>query len=37
MKPISEVFHGDCMAFMAGLPDKYFDLAVDTTNYCLYI
>ncbi len=28
MKPISEVFHGDCMAFMAGLPDGYFELAV---------
>ena len=33
MKPISEVFHGDCMAFMAGLPDKYFDLAVVDPPY----
>ena len=35
MKPISEVFHGDCMAFMAGLPDKYFDLAVVDPPYGL--
>ena len=33
MKPISEVFHGDCMAFMAGLPDGYFELAVVDPPY----
>jgi len=33
MKPISEVFHGDCMEFMAGLPDGCFDLAVVDPPY----
>lgn len=33
MKPISEVFHGDCMAFMAGLPDKSIGLAVVDPPY----
>ena len=28
MKPISEVFHGDCMTFMAGCKDGQFELAV---------
>ena len=33
MKPISEVFHGDCMAFMAGLQDKSIGLAVVDPPY----
>ena len=33
MKPISEVFHGDCMAFMAGLPDKSIGLAIVDPPY----
>jgi len=33
MKPISEVFHGDCMEFMAGLPDKSIGLAVVDPPY----
>jgi len=33
MKPISEVFHGDCMAFMAGLPDGFYDLAIFDPPY----
>jgi len=33
MKPISEVFHGDCMAFMSGLPDGFYDLAVCDPPY----
>jgi len=33
MKPISEVFHGDCMAFMAGLPDGFYDLAICDPPY----
>ena len=33
MKPISEVFHGDCMEFMAGLPDGHFELAVVDPPY----
>ena len=33
MKPISEVFHGDCMAFMPRLPDGYFELAVVDPPY----
>ena len=33
MKPISEVFHGDCMEFMAGCKDGQFDLVVVDPPY----
>lgn len=26
--PISEVYNTDCIEYMRGLPDKFFDLAV---------
>lgn len=31
--PISEVFNGDCMEYMAGLPDGYFDLVIADPPY----
>lgn len=31
--PISEVFHGDCMEYMAGKPDGYFDLLIADPPY----
>ena len=33
MKPISEVFNGDCMDFMRQFPDGYFDLGVVDPPY----
>lgn len=35
MKPTSEVHNIDCMEFMRGLPDKFFDLAVADPPYGL--
>lgn len=32
-QPISEVFNGDCMEYMAGLPDKFFDLVIADPPY----
>lgn len=32
-QPLSEVFKGDCMEYMAGLPDKFFDLVVADPPY----
>ena len=26
--PISEVYNMDCMEYMKGIPDKFFDLAI---------
>lgn len=31
--PISEVFNGDCMEYMAALPDGYFDLVIADPPY----
>lgn len=31
--PISEVFNGDCMEYMAGLPDGFFDLVIADPPY----
>ncbi len=33
MKPISEVFNCDCLAYMRDLPDKHFDLAIADPPY----
>ena len=32
-QPISEVFNGDCMEYMAGLPDKFFNLIIADPPY----
>lgn len=31
--PISEVYNTDCMDYMRGMPDKFFDLAVVDPPY----
>lgn len=31
--PISEVYNMDCMEYMKGIPDKFFDLAVVDPPY----
>lgn len=31
-----EYFNEDCMIGMARYPDKYFDLAIDTSQYVRY-
>lgn len=33
MKPISEVFNCDCLEYMRGLPDHFFDLAIVDAPY----
>ena len=32
--PISEVYNMDCMEYMKGIPDKFFDLAIVDPQYC---
>lgn len=32
-KPISEVFHGDCMDYMRTIPNKFFDLCIADPPY----
>ncbi len=34
--PISEVFNGDCMDYMAGLPDVFFDLVIADPPYGIF-
>ena len=31
--PISEVYNMDCMEYMKGIPDKFFDLAIVDPQY----
>lgn len=33
MKPVSEAYNMDCMAYMQSVPDKFFDLAVVDPPY----
>ena len=35
-QPISQVFNGDCMEYMAGLPDKFFDLVIADPPYGIF-
>lgn len=34
--PISEVYNMDCMEYMKGIPDKFFDLAIVDPQYGMH-